>query len=551
MKEPDLREPRTDARRDDASAAIDSARLPPSDELSQRLALALDIAGLGVWECADAGADMVWDEQMFRLFGRVPRSAAPSQIWAESIHPEDRARVQEAIVAAHAQRAPLNCEFRIRRPDGSLRWHAVRTVANGSGATAATRLVGLQCDITEAKVTQETQRAREAAERENRAKSEFLARMSHELRTPLNAIIGFAQLLELDAADPLSASQNERVGLIRCAGWQLLNMINDVFDLSRIESGRYTASMAVVALASVLDEALAQAAPLAAARGVRLERVADTVAASAVWADRALLKRVLVSLVAHGIRFNRPGAAVTVRVARADQDRVATIVRDSSAGLTARQIAQLFEPFNRIELDRREAEGTGVGLLLSRRLAESMHGTLDVASESAVGNEFRLVLNTARVEPPAAAASRAGANATLPVRTDVRGTILYIEDNPANSLLVEQLLHFRPEINLYRAADGATGLVLAAVCQPDLILVDMRLPDMNGLQVLTSVQDQTATTGIPCVAISANAMPDDIELALQSGFRAYWTKPLDARAFLAGIDDFIQAALDRALRSPQ
>jgi len=455
------------------------------------------------------------------------------------------------LAAARELRVPRNCEFRIRRQDGSLHWHAVRALASESGTHSATRLIGVQWDITDAKLSQEAHRAREAAEQANRAKSEFLARMSPELRTPLNAIIGFAQLLQLDAAEPLSARQNERVGLIRSAGWNLLNLINDVFDLSRIESGRHAPAMEVVTLAPLLDEALALAAPLAAARGVRLKLETDAVAPSAVWADRSLLKRVLVSVVAHDIHFNRPGGAVTVRLARADHGRVATIVRDSSAGLTPGQLAQLFEPFNRIELDGLEPEGTGIGLLLSRRLAESMHGTLEVASQPGVGNEFQVVLNAASVEPRAAAVPRPGAAATLPVRTDVRGTILYIEDNPANSRPVEQLLHFRPEVTLYKAADGATGLVLAAVCRPDLILVDMRLADMDGLQVLKSVQEQGAIAGTPCVAISADAMTEDIQFALQSGFRAYWTRPLDARAFLAGIDDFIQAALDRALPSPQ
>jgi CheY-like chemotaxis protein len=213
------------------------------------------------------------------------------------------------------------------------------------------------------------------------------------------------------------------------------------------------------------------------------------------------------------------------------------------------QLAQLFQPFNRLGRESAEPEGTGIGLAISQRLIEQMRGSIEVASEPEVGTEFRLVLNAARVDPqrsptpaPIDTAAQAGApRPSLASREDVGGRVLYIEDNPANSALVEQVLHFRPGITLYKAPDGATGLVLAAASRPDLILVDMRLPDMDGLGVLERLRQQPETLKVPCVALSANAMPADITCALQLGFAEYWTKPLDALQFLEGIDRYLGA----------
>ncbi|MDZ7651630.1 MAG: response regulator [Burkholderiaceae bacterium] len=215
---------------------------------------------------------------------------------------------------------------------------------------------------------------------------------------------------------------------------------------------------------------------------------------------------------------------------------VALAVRDSGRGMSPGQLSRLFQPFNRLGVDSTVPAGTGIGLAISQRLMQQMEGAIEVASTLGVGSEFRVRVRAARMEAPQAVVPPAAGAAPLAVREDIAGTLLYIEDNPANAALVEQFLHFRPRIKLYQAADGATGLVMAAVCQPDLALIDIRLPDMMGDEVMRQLRQQSETRDVPCVAVSANAMPHDIEAALAAGFVDYWTKPLDVTHFLCGID---------------
>jgi hypothetical protein len=371
--------------------------------------------------------------------------------------------------------------------------------------------------------------------------------MSHELRTPLNAIVGFTQLLELDRNDPLSATQRERVGLIRSSGWHLLNLINDVLDLARIESGRSAVSMEVVAWRPVLDEAIAMVEPEAAARGIVIETRCEGEVPATVWADPVRLRQVLLNLLSNAVKYNRDNGSVRVGL-RVDRDTVLMAVRDTGRGMTAGQVSRLFQPFNRLGIDTVVPAGTGIGLAISRRLMQQMEGSIEVDSTPGVGSEFRVLVRVARMEAAPSQTLPRAAELPLSAREDVGGTLLYIEDNPANSVLVEQFLQFRPQVKLYQAADGATGLVMAAVCQPDLVLIDIRLPDMMGDEVMRQLRQQRETRDIACVAVSANAMPHDIEAALAAGFADYWTKPLDVAQFLRGIDRLLA---DRASAARQ
>jgi CheY-like chemotaxis protein len=373
--------------------------------------------------------------------------------------------------------------------------------------------------------------------------------MSHELRTPLNAIVGFTQLLELDRNDPLSATQRERVGLIRSSGWHLLNLINDVLDLARIESGRSSVSMEVVHWPAVLDEAIAMVQTEAASRGIVVESRSGGDTATTVWADPVRLRQVLLNLLSNAVKYNRDRGSVQVGV-RADGSHIVFAVRDSGRGMNPGQVSRLFQPFSRLGADSMSPAGTGIGLALSHRLVQQMDGAIEVDSTPGVGSEFRLRLRAARMEAAQPVALLPPPAAGLAARDDVAGTLLYIEDNPANSALVEQFLQFRPRIKLYQAADGATGLVMAAVCQPDLVLIDIRLPDMMGDEVLRQLRRQPQTQHIACVAVSANAMPYDIDAALQAGFADYWTKPLDVAQFLRGIDRLLAAAPTAPAPSP-
>jgi PAS domain S-box-containing protein len=506
-------------------------------ETSERLQLATGAAGIGCWQrVLPSGTDQ-WDEQMYRLCDALADDATPGEILARCMHPEDLPRYDAALEQAATQDT-FSCEFRVRRRDGDWRWITARGKVRVP-ASGPRELLAVAWDVTQSREAEAALLAKEAAERASRAKSEFLSRMSHELRTPLNAIVGFTQLLELDPGDPMSATQRERVGLIRNAGWHLLKLINDVLDLARIESGRTSVAMEVVAWRSVLDDAIAMVQADATQRGIVLEtRYAGDVP-DTVWADPVRLRQVLLNLLSNAVNYNRDNGSVQVNV-RADQDHLVFAVRDAGRGMNASQLARLFQPFNRLGVDS-NAPGSGIGLAISQRLVQQMDGTIEVDSEVGVGSEFRVRLRCARIQKRQPSAVTGPTTMRLSMREDVSGTLLYIEDNPANSALVEQFLQFRPNVKLYQAADGATGLVMAAVCQPDLILIDIRLPDMMGDEVLQQLRRQPETRTLTCVAVSANAMPHDIDAALAAGFADYWTKPLEVTRFLRGIDEQLAA----------
>ncbi|HTT13004.1 MAG TPA: ATP-binding protein [Burkholderiaceae bacterium] len=315
-------------------------------------------------------------------------------------------------------------------------------------------------------------------------------------------------------------------------------MINDVLDLSRIEAGTMSVTVEVVDVAPLITSTLEALAPAAAEREVTLAAGFETDAPSRVWGDRARLRQVLSNLIANAIKYNRSGGRVDIVARRASHDLAQIVVRDTGVGMSDAEIKGLFRPFNRAARSTGEAGGSGLGLAVAARLVEQMHGTLHVTSTKGVGSEFCLALR----EVPGGARLRGTRGATVrepAVREDVRGSVLYIESSPANGRLVEQLLHGRPNVRLYKAPDGATGLVLAAASRPQLILVDRRLPDMDGLEVLRQLRAQPQTARTPCIALSAPALPPEAERAKSGGFEPHWTRPLDAREFLAGIDAWL------------
>ena len=387
----------------------------------------------------------------------------------------------------------------------------------------------------------ELERARRQADHANQAKSDFLSSMSHELRSPLNAILGFAQLLE-SGTPPPSETQAASVRQILTAGWYLLKLINEILDLALIESGRLSLSLEPTSLHDVMQDCQAMIALKAQQKGIRIKFPTGDDDCFVI-ADRTRLKQVLVNLLSNAIKYNRPDGIAEVSYRLQSAGRLRISVRDSGEGLPPLKIAQMFEPFNRLGQEAGVEEGTGIGLVVSRQLVELMGGEIGVTSTVGVGSVFWFELNAASApqlvldELPLEVAP---ASATSPAAS--LRTLLYVEDNKANMALVEQLIARRPDMRLLGAQDAMRGIAMARAHQPDLILMDINLPGISGMQALAILQEDTTTQHIPVMALSANAMSRDIEKGLAAGFFRYLTKPIRVPEFMAALDEGLALA---------
>ena len=381
----------------------------------------------------------------------------------------------------------------------------------------------------------ELKKAKIAAEEANLAKSEFLSSMSHELRSPLNAILGFAQLMETGVPAP-TPSQKDSVDQILQAGWYLLELINEILDLARIESGKLSLSPEPVLLAELLSDCQSMIEPQAHRSGIDLHFPTP----QCMWlvrADRTRLKQVLLNLLSNAVKYNRVNGRVDVRCTQVDGGRIRISVQDTGEGLAADKLAQLFQPFNRLGQEAGTQEGTGIGLVVSKRLVELMGGCIGFESSVGVGSVFWVELDSSAVARGNVQAADLQAE---PVAQAFPGaairTLLYVEDNPANLLLVERLLERRPDVRLLSARDGREGVERARTTLPDVILMDINLPGISGITALRILAADPSTAHIPVVALSANAMPRDIEKGLEAGFFRYITKPIKVREFMDTLD---------------
>jgi PAS domain S-box-containing protein len=381
----------------------------------------------------------------------------------------------------------------------------------------------------------ELELARAAADKANLAKSEFLSGMSHELRSPLNAILGFAQLME--SGNPLpTPTQKASIDQILRAGWYLLELINEVLDLALIESGRLSLSREPVALADVLQDCQTLIEPLALKKQIHLH-FAPPVGVCFVGADRTRLKQVLINLLSNAIKYNRQGGSVHVTCSERATGWMRISVQDTGAGLSSADLAQLFQPFNRLGKKDSDEEGTGIGLVVSRRLVEQMGGDIGVISTVGAGSVFWIELALMNAPQFSDSMTDMQLSPATPLIDGNRvRTLLYVEDNRANMELVEQLVARRPDLRLFGAEDAMRGIALAREHLPDVILLDINLPGISGLQALKILQEDAATRHIPVLALSANAMPRDIERGLAAGFFRYLTKPIRVAEFMDALD---------------
>lgn len=372
--------------------------------------------------------------------------------------------------------------------------------------------------------------AMEEARSANYAKSAFLSSMSHELRTPLNAILGFAQILSSDRLPSTLEQKKEFAGHILKSGRHLLTLINEILDLAKVESGTVSLSLEPVALPAILQECRDMIAPLASQRGIGM--AFPEACPLNVLADRTRLKQILLNLLSNALKYNREQGQISIACASQPGGRVRISVRDTGMGLNSEQLALLFQPFNRLGQEGGTQEGSGIGLVVTKRLVELMDGNIGVASEAGVGSTFWIELRAAEALPlpaPPGLPQPDLAGALLDNSAPV--TLLYVEDNPANLTLVEELVRYCPQLQLLTAKDGRLGVEMARTHLPQLILMDINLPAMNGIDALKLLRADPRTAHIPVIALTANAMPGDVERSMALGFYRYLTKPIDLDAF--------------------
>lgn len=484
---------------------------------------------------ADADGQIDYCNRRWTSYTGLSLEQTRSGAWKAAIHPADFARNIGQWADAVATGCDYEIEYRLKRAsDGAYRWHLERGSPLKDADGKIVKWLASSTDIEALK------QAQASAESANHAKSEFVSSMSHELRNPLNAILGFAQLMASESPPP-TASQQASIDQILKAGWHLLELINEVLDLARIEAGQASLSPEPVSVIDTLHECQAMLEPQALKRAVRM-RFTVAEPPCFVRADRTRLKQLLLNLLSNAIKYNRDQGSVEVHVTTTGH-RVCISVRDTGTGLTPDRLAQLFQPFNRLGHEAGPVEGTGIGLVVAKRLTELMDGTIDVESTPGVGSVFRVELPAAA--PPAMAGETLDAAAPVRARVEpaaMMHTMLYVEDNPANVKLLEQLVARRADVNLLSAATGTLGVELARIALPEVIVMDIHLPDINGIEALRRLRDDPRTMHIPVIALSANAMPRDIERGMKAGFFRYLTKPIRVQEFLD--------ALNAALASP-
>jgi PAS domain S-box-containing protein len=514
-----------------------------------------DLAPVGYLATSEHGMIRQANLTAAGLFGMV-RSALLNHPLSQRILNEDQDVYyrHRKLLIENQETPPF--ELRMVKQDGTSFWaHLTMTLA--SGADGAPEMRAVLSDISDRKQVEserlilqqdlqtkndELERARVVADKANQAKSDFLSSMSHELRTPLHAILGFGQLLGSGtSADspPPTLEQKKSIEQILKAGWHLLELINEILDLSVIEAGKIVLSMESLSLPEIIRECQNMIEPMAQQRAIRVILPEQEIPCF-IEADRIRIKQILINLLSNAIKYNKPGGTVSITYGARRAGHISICVTDTGAGLSQDNLLQLFQPFSRLSKNIGKEEGTGIGLVVCKRLVELMGGTIDVESIVGKGSTFSIELAQATsrqtTNTPATLAVH-GDNQTGDRSKEHSRSLLYVEDNLANLMLVQSIIARRPLIRLLTAPNGKRGIDMAREYLPDIILMDIDLPDISGIEVLKMLSDDVSTAHIPVIAISANAMPRDIEMGKKAGFVRYLTKPINVDAFMKFLDE--------------
>ena len=511
----------------------------------QQWELASQAAGIGIFELNLSTATITLDRNACAVHGLSadsPTSFVLGQ-WLDMLVPSEREHAQAFISLAAVSGGIQRHVLGVVTPAGESR--QIEFVTRAQATRERTRtpvLIGVCRDITEEQALERLRQEMAETREANRGKSELLSRISHELRTPLNGILGFTQLLEGDRKEPLTGNQKQRVQTIRASGTRLLSLVNDVLELSRIEQHMFSLQREAVSINRVVADGITLLLPLALERAVQVNFIGGDYGLHAR-ADRRGMDQLFTNLLSNAIKYNRAGGYVSVVVEPLGSAKLQLRIEDSGLGMTTSQLDQLFQPFNRVGAEKTQIEGTGLGLVIARELTQGMGGTIEVTSTPHVGSCFTVKL-------PQAKGSRQGPDSTdaMPAQTDwieaVGGTALYIEDDPVNAMLMREVFARLGNWRLLEASTGAEGLKLARTEQPELLLTDMNLPDMSGLDIVRQIRQQPGTRQMHVIAVTADALPQQQELAKQSGVDGYWTKPLDLNLILKHLRTFFSGRHD-------
>jgi len=460
-------------------------------------------------------------------------------IWRNHIYPQDLAKFDNALRDHMEGKAPFDIEYRLIGKHNDIHWVRARGRACFDNQGKATRMSGSNMDMTRIKRAEERViQAKEAAEKANQAKSEFLSSMSHELRTPLNAILGYAQLFEYDLN--LTQTQMNHVREIRRAGDHLLQLINDVLDLAQIESGKMTISLEPVLVSRIIEEAFTLVQPQSDSKSIKLFSTIGELDKHYVVADNIRVKQALINLLSNAVKYNTMGGEVEVRLQLLDNNNLRISVRDNGHGIPEHRQAEVFQPFNRLNAEFSKIEGSGVGLVITKQLVEMMNGQLNFKSKEGVGTEFWIDLPLANEWNQSQQKNIKSAEYSLTQLTfNNHKKVLYIEDNPTNIRLLEHFFAQHHNISFDVAEEPFIGIYKARSTQPDLIILDINLPGMDGFEVLEVLKNNSSTQHIPIIGLSANAMPYDVARGIKAGFNEYLTKPVDINRLIQTLNEFL------------